>query len=325
MPTSQFEHLQIQPALTELIRLGHAFETPSVGSRLFPPVRTPWATPVVEYIEWGLNHFELLDTKRAMSAEFVFGTFTHTTRIEKISRYGAATRRDVEELASAHKFLRLPTLALQHPKRLVDHDIETRMQEVVFDNSSFEVGHVLTIPGGDQWDLPPGNPRGDITTAYRLIHGVTQVQPENMTLWLSWEAKEAAFLSPQWNVFLAGSGITAKPGDLSDLARFLGIGKVWSADPQTRNATGDGLESLYPGSTGVLYIEPPDGLIGLDATYGSNALWAVDWTMIGPFVSQIVDEKLRTSKVWTYSRHSLASIISPGAAVRIDDISSLVP
>jgi hypothetical protein len=321
MPNDTFSHLEIQPRLTRLIELGDSEEEIRPASRIIPTVTAPFGTQTLQYPEYGRERFQEHDTRRGPGQEFGRSEFTFTTRTVQTQRHGWSIMVDWETLPSANPILQLAGKISGWPRRVVLRDLEGIKTDFLLDASNYEVGHEITIPATEEWDTAGGDPRGVVAAGYTLINNVTGVQPDRVRLFLPFESSEALRSSPEWEDFLKGGGVAAKPS-LQAASDFLGIGEVWTANyRRLDNATGD-LVSAF-GDIGILYVLPGD-LTGHDVVFGSRLPFAVDWEARPPFASQVIQMAHRTSTMWAWSQYSLVTSIVPGAAVIIRNISSLV-
>jgi len=323
MPLPALTRLQEDPYVTRAIELGRATETRLPGEQLIPQVQNPRESWEVKFLVWGLERFYHFDTRRALHARFGESTFGNTWETATMERYGHAHPRDRDEFEVAHPRLNLRRRATDFARWIVRQDLEHVKADLIEDTASYDPANVITLAGATEWDTAGGDPQGDISAAAALITASTGVQRPDLTIFLSNSSSVAALASPAWRTVT--DQLTDAFPDLARLASYLGVKRVWTANPQQYAPATDDLADLYT-DFALVYIEADDPRIiaQFDGSWGNNFRWAVDWTRRGGFAGQRYEEKGRTTEFWPWEQFSLPAVINGGAAVLIRNVSAAV-
>lgn len=282
------EHLQlgIDPVITQLV-LGTPIRRTMPGQRLLRNIGVDsWK---FSYNQYGTEHFRRFDTERAMRAEIRTSDRSFQQQVDKLRRFTHATKRDRDELANASPTLRLRELQTFDARMAVLLDIEYRIRDLVTTAANYPVSHRLAISGGSEWNAAGGDSRADVRSMAAAIAASTGLSFSDLTVFLTEASLNAALEDP---VFLASRhNYDTNTPSASDLAKYWGVGSVWSANPIT--ADEDGVVSAMYGDVAIIYFAG-DNPTDFDTTYG-EATWAVNfrWNK-GVALSPFYEEKTTT-------------------------------
>lgn len=319
--------LSMQPnvALTTQILLGTATETEFPGQILIPRVdMEQFGQQRFQYahVDPSQIRFEELELRRGWAQPFQEVDIGLTFETVEHVRYGVKKSWDWEEPFAAA--IQLGALAfmdkkLQDPRQRLERSIEGQRLDFATDPSSFD--NVITIPGGESWDEANGDPRSVIDQALDFV-SVTGAKPEDCALMLSWPAMLALRNSPDWREFRVASGNERRP-TVDDVATFLGIGRAWQTFYKRWDTTANDLLHAFSDSC-ILYVENKNPT-NLDVSMGSRLTWAVDVAQRAPFASIRWSEPDRTADSAAWTDYSQPTVLSPMAAVLINNCSSTYP
>lgn len=316
MASSRFSDLQVDPLVTRFLQLGAATEARLPMEEIIPIATTgAWD---IKWFEWGLERFKHFDTRRGMRAPYGRSDFGHKVRTASMTRFGFAHSLDTLELQIANPNLNLRAKATGFAREIVRQDLELLKADFLLDNANYDAGHIISLGAGAGWDASTGDPRDDIRQAASLLNASIRVQRRDLTVFLSDSALEAAMNSPAW--FGVADLLTENFGDLTRLANFLGVKRIWSANPQKLSDDETKLEDMFP-DFALVYVESDSSILRtFDTRWGSDMRWAVDWSMDGGRAGVPWFDPENTTNNWPWDQTSSVQLINGGAAVRIDGI-----
>ena len=298
------------PTVTRLV-VGTPQRLPFVGDKLIMPIRVPKFS--FEYWTFNTEHLDTYQTKRAMRAPIKHGDWTATTISDRLERYSFRVLKDADEIGNAHPRLRIRQRSAELARRIVTMDIEREIRDMVIDSANYPVAHVQTLGAGSEWNSAGGDSRANVRALMSQIISAIPVMPEDLIMFLPLASLEAALDDPQ---FLAArhnfSTDTAGP---DALARYWGIGRVWSGNPVDKDETTGVVGPMYP-DVAILYY-PGEGA-SFDTTYG-DITWAVNFKLNMGVASKAWYDDLHTA--WSFPWHDYAAprIINRNAAGLIEN------
>lgn len=255
--------LGTDPMVTQLV-LGQPQAVRFPGMEILRPISVDAWT--FKYTVYGKEHLGHFDTRRGMRAPIRHTDWKVSTVTEGLERYSFSTVRDQDELNNAAPSLAVRERSATLSRRIVEMDIERKIRDLLLDSTTgYAANHIITLGAGNEWDdATNGDSKASIRTLSKQIAVDTGLQPADMHVFLPMAALEAAKDDP---TFLAiRANWTSDISDEMALAKYWGVGRVWSANPvEIDTSSPDDVVAMY-GDTAIVYY--PGDAAGYDTTYG---------------------------------------------------------
>jgi hypothetical protein len=306
----------VNPILTDLV-LGQPQVLTFPGQRILRPITAP--ARLFQYEKWGNERLKAFDTERALRADIKHGDFQVTQETSFLKRFSFGVLKDVDELGNAAPNYEMASKSAAFARTIVEMDIERRRRDLLIATSSYASGHVTTLTGGSEWDSAGGDSKSNIRDAAKLICAKTGLQMEQLSVFLTYGALEAAKEDP---LFLASRmNFDASTPTVSALQEYWGIGPVWSANPIEADGDSDtDIVAMY-GDVAIIYY--PGGAAGYDKTWG-DLTFGVDFKWNKGVASTPFYLPQKTSWFYPWTDYSNPAIINVNAAALIKNTSSVV-
>lgn len=219
-----------QDAITTELVLGMPQAAIMPGERILSPVRVPGEH--FRYPVFKAEHLFRRDTIRGLREDMGFVDWKPQYENGHLDEYTIAVLKDKRELAArgdAAGVLRVAERSAMLARKIVMLDLEVRRRDLLTTVTNYPVANRLAISGGSEWDAAGGDSRTDVRSMCAVICSGTPLQYSDLTVFLSFAALNAALDDP---VFIAArSNYNADTADTAALARYWGVGEVWSANP----------------------------------------------------------------------------------------------
>lgn len=293
--------------VTELV-LGTPQDLRLPGESILPPITVDGYQ--FKWTKLGVEHLKQIDTERGMRAPIAHGDWRAETEGAILKRFSFRVLKDADEISNAEPSLRIRERSAMLARRIVRLDIERRRRDILMASGTYPVANVLAIAGGSEWNTANGDSRADVRSMVNSIVTSTGVMPEELVVWLSLAAFEAAKDDP---VFLAvRSNFTADTPDEVALARYWGVGRVWTSNP---------VELKDDGTVGAMYSDSaliywPGTGSAYDTEYGDFRFGATFTWNRGVASTPYYDNTI-TSWSFPWTDYALPKVITPGAAALI--------
>lgn len=256
----------IDPVLTRLV-VGQPQYKPYPGTALAPPITV--STKTFKWVSYGKERLmDYGEIRRALRADIKVIDWEVSTESDTLDRYSVAVKKDVWELENATDSIGIQVKSADLARQVIELKMERLVKTMIDTAGSYDTGHVNAA--ANCWDSASGDSRVDVRAACALIAGKTGIPYEDMVVFLPEDSYQAALNDP---TFLAArfNFSTDTPG-YDALARYWGVGRVWSANPIVSADDGT-VSSLYSDIAVVYY---PGNAPMYDSTYGALH-WAVSF------------------------------------------------
>lgn len=308
------ENLQSNPFVTSLV-LGRGFNRIYPGARMWPRFNADWK---FQYTRFGTESMRLRDTERPMRAPYKVDGFQPSYEDSSLKRYSWATMRDKDEFRISTPNLNLQVNCGVYSRRITEQDIERVRREAILTDANYPAGHVVTLGAGDEFNAATGDARPFIQAAAEIIALKLGVEWSQLSLFMPHTAFAAAINDP---TFLAAWFLnsTTVPTE-ADLAKYYGIGEVWTANPV--HFTDAGVATYSWPDTSVLYFT---GDPQMDTSFGEPA-WGrtFAWNQGGISSSMISIDWPETANAFPWTDYARPLMLTSEAAVLIKNCSTTV-
>lgn len=306
----------VNPILTELV-LGQPQVLTFPGQRILRPITAP--ARLFQYQAWGNERLKAFDTERALRAEIKHGDFRVSQETGFLKRFSFGVLKDQDELANAAPSYGMSEKSSAFSRTIVEMDIERRRRDLLLASSSYAAGHVTTLGAGSEWDAAGGDSKANIRDIGKLICAKTGLQMEQLEVFLTYGALEAAKEDP---LFLASRmNYDASTPTVAALQEYWGMGNVWSANPIEADGDSDtDIVAMY-GDCAIVYY--PGNAAGYDTSWG-DLTFGVDFKWNKGVASSPFYIQNRTSWFFPWTDYSNPAIINVNAAGIVKNCSSVV-
>lgn len=256
--------LGIDELVTELV-IGTPQDMVMPGAVILPDLSVRQMT--YRYTKYGTEHLAAKQTERGLRAPIQASDYQVTYETGSLTRHSWRVERDVAEFAVASRVpgMRLREQSALFARRMVEMDIERRRALLLTTPGTYDAGHVINA-NGDEWDKPgTGDSLADINVVTNAIAAKFGIMPEELTVFLSLKARNAAFNDPTFKAQRAGTDSGIRTPTLAELTNYWNVKRVWSANPVQLDDDGVTINPLY-GEVAIIYYEVETSR--LDTTFG---------------------------------------------------------
>lgn len=227
-----------------------------------------------------LARFKPFETKRGLSADIRTARLTGSYASGETTRHSFAYEYDEAEIANrdaAGNFpLSIREMASALAREAVLDDIERERAVLLTATATYTQSNYTTIAGGAEWDSAGSAMQADIDAAANAMSLRTGAQRSQMILYLGGTAGRAALMNREFRAARAGTAQSTSFPTFDEIARWLGIARVWSDDRQVLDTAGTALEYLY-GENAILYLpSKPSGMDDMFGTYQPGATFTTN-------------------------------------------------
>jgi hypothetical protein len=266
-PLTNFQ-LGIDGPVSELM-IGNPKLIRMLGNSIYRTVGVP--TVSFQYQKFGLERFETKDAKRGMRAKFQTSELAVDTVSAKLARFGWAALLDRDEIANSEAFEGVFAMSLRIRERhqslsreIVELTLEKlRATQVLAAGSYSQSTPDLDSTPATKWNDTGGDSRKDIRAAASTLAAANGIQIENIDVYLSHAAYEAAQDDPTMLSRRVNTGMSTVGTEI--LREYWGVNSVTVGDAYEIDSAGTGVVSMY-GDIAVLKVAQP--LVGYDDTEG---------------------------------------------------------
>jgi hypothetical protein len=228
------------------------------------------------YPVFGAEHLQPRDTERGLKERIQSAGIKIGYENASLKRFSFAYDFDDDELSEntgddIGSVLRLQQRGTFEARQTVELNLEKRRHTLLTTVTNYPVANRLAIAGGSEWDAAGGDSKTDVQAMANQVVLGTPYTREQVSVFLSDEAKEAALADP---IFIAArANYTTDMSDLDTLRKYWGVGEVWTAKPVTSaDGTLANVVGMYA-DLAIVYLPPeisaPSGISLPELTSGT--------------------------------------------------------
>lgn len=194
--------------------------------------------------------------ERAFSVARRTVRFTGTTTLTQMTRRGAKSPLDWDEILIADNQLALAAHAGLLARDVVELAVESEKQKLFGEVASYPAGHTL-VATGSEWDKPvTGDSLADVEVAVaQLLLKNQPYQRSHIHAVLTTSTRDAVIADPTWAALPNSPQSRGERIGESHILERWGVGQVTVADAVFDPADGGDIRSLW-GDVAVFFIDP---------------------------------------------------------------------